>query len=146
MFGLHLLGIFRITPLMREKRMHLSDKPAGHMGALAVGAAFGAGWTPCIGPILGSILGLAGTSDTVWHGTGLLLAYSAGLAIPFLVAALALDWFLKVFKRFRRWIPVVEKASGLLLIFLGLLLITGRFTLLASWLNQYTPTWLFERI
>jgi len=145
-FGLHLLGVFRITALMREKRMHLSDKPAGHMGTLAVGAAFGAGWTPCIGPILGSILGLAGTSDTVWHGTGLLLAYSAGLAIPFLVAALALDWFLKVFKRFRRWIPVVEKASGLLLIFLGLLLITGRFTLLASWLNQYTPTWLFERI
>lgn len=145
-FGLHLLGVFRITALMRERRVQLSDKPAGHMGTLAVGAAFGAGWTPCIGPILGAILGLAGTSDTVWQGTGLLLAYSAGLAIPFLVAALALDWFLRAFRRFRRWIPTVEKASGLLLIFLGLLLITGRFTLLASWLNQFTPEWLFERI
>jgi cytochrome c-type biogenesis protein len=145
-FGLHLLGVFRITALMREKRVQLADKPAGHMGTLAVGAAFGAGWTPCIGPILGAILGLAGTSDTVWQGTGLLLAYSAGLAIPFLVASLALDWFLRAFSRFRRWIPVVEKASGLLLIFLGLLLVTGRFTLLAAWLNQFTPTWLFERI
>lgn len=145
-FGLHLLGVFRITALLRERRVQLSDKPAGHMGTLAVGAAFGAGWTPCIGPILGAILGLAGTSDTVWQGTGLLLAYSAGLAIPFLVAALALDWFLRAFRRFRRWIPVVEKASGLLLIFLGVLLITGRFALLASWLNQFTPSWLFERI
>ena len=145
-FGLHLLGVFRITALMREKRVHLADKPAGHMGTLAVGAAFGAGWTPCIGPILGAILGLAGTSETVWPGTGLLLAYSAGLAIPFLVASLALDGFLRAFSRFRRWIPVVEKGSGLLLILLGLLLVTGRFTLLASWLNQFTPAWLFERI
>lgn len=145
-FGLHLIGVFRIAPLMREKRVHLSDKPTGHMGTMVVGAAFGAGWTPCIGPILGAILGLAGTSETVWHGTGLLLAYSAGLAIPFLLAALALDWFLRAFKRFRRWIPVVEKASGVLLLLLGLLLVTGNFTLLASWLNQFTPTWLFERI
>jgi len=145
-FGLHLLGVFRITALMRERRVQLSDKPAGHLGTIAVGAAFGAGWTPCIGPILGAILGLAGTSDTVWQGTGLLLAYSAGLAIPFLLAALALDAFLKAFKRFRGWIPVVEKASGVLLILLGLLLITGNFTLLASWLNQFTPEWLIERI
>jgi cytochrome c-type biogenesis protein len=144
--GLHLAGVFRIAPLMREKRVHLSDKPAGHIGTLAVGAAFGAGWTPCIGPVLGAILGLAGTSETVWQGTGLLLAYSAGLAIPFLLAALALDSFLKVFRRFRRWIPVVEKASGVLLILLGLLLVTGNFTLLASWLNQFTPEWLLERI
>lgn len=144
--GLHLAGVFRIAPLMREKRVHLSDKPAGHIGTLAVGAAFGAGWTPCIGPVLGAILGLAGTSETVWQGTGLLLAYSAGLAIPFLLAALALDSFLKAFRRFRRWIPVVEKASGVLLILLGLLLVTGNFTLLASWLNQFTPEWLLERI
>lgn len=144
--GLHLAGVFRIAPLLREKRVHLSDKPAGHLGTLAVGAAFGAGWTPCIGPVLGAILGLAGTTDTVWQGTGLLLAYSAGLAIPFLLAALALDSFLKIFKRFRRWIPWVERASGVLLIALGLLLITGNFTVLASWLNQFTPEWLLERI
>lgn len=145
-FGLHLLGVFRIRALLREKRVQLSEKPAGHLGTIAVGAALGAGWTPCIGPILGAILGLAGTSETVWQGTGLLLAYSAGLAIPFLLAALALDAFLKAFVRFRRWIPVVEKASGILLILLGLLLVSGNFTLLASWLNQFTPEWLIERI
>ena len=145
-FGLHLMGVFRITALMREKRLHLSDKPAGHMGTLAVGAAFGAGWTPCIGPVLGAILGLAGTSETVWHGTGLLLAYSLGLAVPFMAASLALERFLHVFQRFRRWIPVVEKGSGVLLVLLGLLLITGSFTVLASWLNQFTPDWLYERL
>jgi cytochrome c-type biogenesis protein len=144
--GLHLAGVFRIAPLMRERRVHLSEKPAGHMGTLAVGAAFGAGWTPCIGPVLGGILGLAGTSETVWQGTGLLLAYSLGLAIPFVVAALALDRFLATFRRFRNWIPVLEKASGVLLIALGVLLITGRFTWLAGQLIQFTPEWLYERI
>jgi cytochrome c-type biogenesis protein len=145
-FGLHLMGVFRITPLLRERRVHLSDKPAGHVGTLAVGAAFGAGWTPCIGPVLGAILTLAGTSETVWQGTGLLLAYSLGLAIPFLLAALALDRFLSTFKRFRGWIPILEKASGVLLVLLGLLLVTGRFTLLAAWLNGFTPEWLIEKI
>jgi cytochrome c-type biogenesis protein len=72
--GLHLMGVLRITALLRERRMHLADKPAGHLGTLAVGAAFGAGWTPCIGPALGAILTLAGTSETVWSGVGLLLA------------------------------------------------------------------------
>ena len=144
--GLHLLGVFRIAPLLRERRVQLADKPAGHLGTLAVGAAFGAGWTPCIGPVLGAILTLAGTSDTVWQGTGLLLAYSLGLAIPFMVAALALDRFLATFKRFRKWIPVLEKASGALLVALGILLLTGQFTILAAWLNQFTPDWLIERI
>ena len=144
--GLHLLGVFRITTLLRERRVQLADKPAGHLGTLAVGAAFGAGWTPCIGPVLGAILTLAGTSETVWQGTGLLLAYSLGLAIPFMVAALALDRFLATFKRFRRWIPLLEKVSGALLVALGILLLTGQFTILAAWLNQFTPEWLIERI
>ena len=108
--GLHLLGVFRITALMREKRVHLSDKPAGFMGTLFVGMAFGAGWTPCIGPALGAILTLAGTRETVWSGVWLLLVYSAGLAIPFLLAALALDRFLATFRRFRGWIPWMERA------------------------------------
>ena len=145
-FGLHLMGVFRISALMREKRVHLADKPSGHMGTLAVGAAFGAGWTPCIGPVLGAILALAGTSETIWQGTGLLLAYSFGLAIPFMGAAWALDRFLSTFKRFRKWIPVIEKGSGVLLLILGLLLVTGRFTMLASSLIQFTPEWLFERL
>lgn len=146
LFGLHLTGLLRVTSLMREKRVHLADKPAGHIGTLAVGMAFGAGWTPCIGPILGAILTYAAAQDTLWSGVGLLTVYSLGLAVPFLLAAVALDRFLDVFSRFRRWMPVVEKASGVLLIFLGLLLLTGRFTVLAAWLNQYTPAFIQERI
>lgn len=144
--GLHLLGVFRITALMREKRVHVADRPAGHLGALAVGAAFGAGWTPCIGPVLGGILTLAGTSDTVWSGVGLLFVYSMGLAIPFLLAALALDWFLETFQRYRRFIPWMERASGVLLIALGLLLVTGSFTVLSGYLTRFTPGFILERI
>jgi cytochrome c-type biogenesis protein len=144
--GLHLLGVFRIAPLMRERRVHLSDKPAGFMGTIAVGAAFGAGWTPCIGPVLGGILTLAGTRETVWAGTWLLFVYSVGLAVPFLLAALALDRFLATFKRFRAWIPWMERAAGALLILLGLLLVTGSFTLLTTWLSGLTPGWLQNRI
>ena len=92
--GLHLIGVFRIAPLMRERRIHVNDRPAGYVGTLGVGAAFGAGWTPCIGPVLGAILTLAGTQDTVWSGVILLSVYSLGLAIPFLISALALDLFL----------------------------------------------------
>lgn len=144
--GLHLTGVFRIAPLMRERRIHVSDKPAGYVGTLGVGAAFGAGWTPCIGPVLGAILTLAGTQDTVWSGVILLSVYSLGLAIPFLIAALALDLFLGAFSKFRRLLPVVEKASGVMLIVLGLLLATGSFTILSSYLVRFTPEWVLERI
>ena len=144
--GLHLAGVFRLAPLMREKRVHLADKPAGYLGTLGVGMAFGAGWTPCIGPILGAILTYGMTQETMWAGVGLLSVYSLGLAVPFLIASLALDWFLQSFKRYRKWIPVVEKASGVLLVILGILLLTGQFTVLASWLTRYTPAFILERI
>ena len=146
LLGLHLLGVFRLTALLREKRVHLADKPAGKLGTLAVGAAFGAGWTPCIGPVLGAILTLAGTSETIWSGVGLLFVYSLGLAVPFLLAALALDWFLRAFQRFRRFIPVMEKASGVLLLGLGLLLVTGTFTILSTYLTRFTPDFILQRI
>jgi cytochrome c-type biogenesis protein len=144
--GLHLTGVFRIASLMRERRVHVNDRPAGYIGTVGVGAAFGAGWTPCIGPVLGAILTLAGTRDTVWAGVSLLSAYSLGLAIPFLVSALALDWFLGVFSRFRPFLPVVEKVSGIMLILLGLLLMTGSFTILSTYLTRFTPAWVLERI
>jgi cytochrome c-type biogenesis protein len=144
--GMHLAGVLRLTPLMREKRVHLADKPVGYLGTLGVGIAFGAGWTPCIGPILGAILTYGFSQDTMWAGVGLLSVYSLGLAVPFLLTPLALDWFLQVFKRFRRWMPVVEKASGVLLIVLGLLLLTGRFTVLSGYLTRFTPSWILERI
>ena len=143
--GLHLTGVFKIAPLMRERRIHVNDRPAGYLGTIGVGAAFGAGWTPCIGPVLGAILTLAGTQDSVWAGVTLLSVYSMGLAIPFLISALALSWFLGVFSRFRRFIPMIEKASGVLLILVGVLLMTGTFTLLSTWLLPFTPDWILER-
>jgi cytochrome c-type biogenesis protein len=144
--GLHLTGIFRIAPLMRERRVHVNDKPAGYIGTLGVGAAFGAGWTPCIGPVLGAILTLAGTQDTVWSGIILLSVYSLGLAIPFLISALALDFFLRAFSKFRRFLPIVEKVSGVMLLILGLLLATGSFTILSTYLVRFTPEWVLQRI
>ena len=144
--GLHLSGVFKLAPLMREKRIHVSDTPAGYLGTIGVGMAFAAGWTPCLGPVLGAILTYGMSTDTMWAGVGLLTAYSAGLAMPFLVASLALDAFLQGFKRFRRWIPVVEKASGLMLIGLGVLLLTGQLTALTAMLARFTPDWIVNRI
>jgi cytochrome c-type biogenesis protein len=144
--GLHLAGAFRLTPLMRERRMHLNDKPAGYLGTLGVGAVFGAGWTPCIGPVLGAILTFAASQEQFWSGVTLLLVYSAGLAVPFLLAALALDAFLRGFSRFRRFLPVVQVASGLLLVFLGFLLLTGTFSALSTYLTRFTPDFILERI
>ena len=143
--GLHLSGVFKLTPLMREKRMHFNNKPAGYIGTFGVGMAFGAGWTPCIGPILGAILTYGFSQDTMWAGVGLLTVYSAGLAIPFLIASLALDSFLQAFKKFRRWIPVVEKASGIMLVVLGILLLTGKFTVLTAVLARFTPEFILNR-
>jgi cytochrome c-type biogenesis protein len=144
--GLHLAGAFRLTPLLREKRVHLSDKPAGYLGTLGVGAAFGAGWTPCIGPVLGAILTFAASQDQFWSGVLLLLVYSVGLAIPFLLSALALELFLEAFGRFRRLLPAVQMASGVLLVGLGVLLLTGTFTVLSTYLIRFTPEFILERI
>jgi cytochrome c-type biogenesis protein len=144
--GLHLAGAFRLTPLMREKRIHLHDKPTGYLGTLGVGAAFGAGWTPCIGPVLGAILTYAASQDQFWSGVWLLFVYSVGLAIPFLLSALALDAFLRGFARFRRLLPVVQVASGLLLVALGLLLVTGTFSTLSGYLTRFTPAFILDRI
>lgn len=144
--GLHLAGAFRLTPLMRERRVHLNDKPAGYLGTLGVGAVFGAGWTPCIGPVLGAILTFAASQEQFWSGVALLLVYSMGLAVPFLLASLALDAFLRAFSRFRRFLPVVQVASGLLLVLLGLLLLTGTFSALSTYLIRFTPDFILERI
>src|SRR5690606_38855775 len=92
-FGLYLLGVFRVSALSRERRVHLAHKPAGKLGSVAVGAAFGAGWTPCIGPVLGSILLYAGMQGTMTQGLLLLAVYAIGLGVPFFVAAVAFNWF-----------------------------------------------------
>ncbi|MCL4864909.1 MAG: cytochrome c biogenesis protein CcdA [Gemmatimonadales bacterium] len=141
-FGLYLIGVFKLRALEMERRVHLEDKPVGYLGTVLVGVAFGAGWTPCIGPVLGAILGLAATEADFQRGMILLGAYSAGLAIPFLLAAWMVESFFEWFTRFRRYLPWVQRISGVLLILVGILLVTGEFTRLAGWLQGLTPEWL----
>ena len=145
-FGLYTLGLLRIGVLSREARVQLADKPLGFLGSVLVGIAFGAGWTPCIGPILGSILLYTSTRADLSQGLALLIAYSLGLAIPFLVAAWALEGFLRWFQRFRRYIGWVEKVAGVLLIGVGLLMLSGSFTLMSGWLQALTPGFLRSRL
>ena len=145
-FGLVCLGVIRVPALSQERRLQVEHKPVGYLGSALVGMAFGAGWTPCIGPVLGAILGLAATSQDLGRGMLLLAAYSAGLAVPFLIAAVALDSFLHWFQGFRRYLPWVMRVSGALLIFVGILMVTGEFTRLAGWLQDFTPAVLRERI
>lgn len=145
-FGLYGVGALRIGLLGREVRYDLGDKPLGYLGSVLAGLAFGAGWTPCIGPILGSILLYTSSRADFGQGLVLLLAYSAGLAIPFLVAAWALEGFLGWMKRFRQYLGWVERVAGVLLIAFGLLLLTGQFTQLAGWLQELTPEFLKSRL
>jgi cytochrome c-type biogenesis protein len=145
LFGLLCLGVVD-TPLIRERRVHLKHKPVGYLGSALVGVAFAAGWTPCIGPVLGAILSLAATAGDVQRGTLLLAVYSAGLALPFLLAALAVESFLHWFQRFRPLIPWVMRISGAMLVVVGLLLVTGEFTRLAGWLQGLTPDVLREKL
>jgi cytochrome c-type biogenesis protein len=145
-FGLYLVGLFRIGPLAREQRVHIQDKPVGYLGSTLVGVAFGAGWTPCIGPILASILMMNMMEASLLKGSALLFVYSMGLAVPFILAALAVEKFIDWFKKFRRYIPLTTKIAGAVLVFVGLLLASGYFSLLASWLQGLTPEFLRSRI
>jgi cytochrome c-type biogenesis protein len=145
-FGLWTLGILKLPFLEREQRVQVDEKPVGYLGSSLVGMAFAAGWVPCIGPILGAILGLAATQADFSRGMALLAAYSAGLAVPFLLAAFALDAFLGWFKRFRRHLGTVKTVSGVLLLVVGVLMISGEFTRLAGWLSNLTPDFLRGRL
>jgi cytochrome c-type biogenesis protein len=140
-FGLHTMGLLRIEWLYQEKRVQTQRKPAGMLGAFLVGIAFAFGWTPCIGPILSGILFLAGSRDTVWAGVRLLLVYSIGLGVPFFATALAINRFFAALARIRRHYHKIELVSGGLLVGIGLLIFTNRFTLIAQWLTQYLPTY-----
>ncbi|HEX6063452.1 MAG TPA: cytochrome c biogenesis protein CcdA [Longimicrobiales bacterium] len=145
-FGLHLLGILRIMPFLREKRLQLNNKPAGFLGAGVAGIVFGAGWTPCIGPVLGALLTYASARANLGLGLALLLAYSVGLAVPFLAAALATSSFMSASKKFRRWIPVVEKTSGAILLIAGVMLVSGSFSALSAYFARFTPDFLLEKL
>lgn len=146
LFGAYLLGILRLPGAGREWRMHLAEKPAGYLGTVLVGVTFGAGWTPCIGPVLGGILTLAATRGSVGQGVGLLAVYSAGLAIPFIASTLLIQRFLTAFRRMRAWLPWINRVSGALLVAMGLLMLTGRFSWLSAQLAGWTPHWLSGRL
>jgi cytochrome c-type biogenesis protein len=138
LMGLHFLGLFRIAFLYREARFQ-SRSPAGPLGAYVMGLAFAFGWTPCIGPVLAAILTIAGSGDTVWKGAALLAVYSAGLGIPFLIAAFAVKPFLAASAGFRQHLPKVEKAMGGLLVLTGIAFLTGAMSQMAFWLLETFP-------
>jgi cytochrome c-type biogenesis protein len=134
LFGFHTLGILRIRFLDRERRYHQREKPLGVLGSFFVGLAFAFGWTPCIGPILAAILFYAGTRETVAQGVWLLAVYSAGLGIPFLLAALGMDRFLRVSNLFKNHFRGIEILSGLLLMAVGVLILTDDLTRITFYL------------
>jgi cytochrome c-type biogenesis protein len=136
--GLHFLGLTRIAFLMREGRLPI-PKPVGLWGAYAMGLAFAFGWTPCIGPILAAILSVAAAEATVTRGAGLLAVYSAGLGVPFLIAALMVEQFSSLFSRMRRHLASVEQAMGVLLVITGIGFLTGTVTSVSTWLLETFP-------
>lgn len=144
--GLVMLGVLRLPWVYRDTRPQYRGESRTPWGAMLLGMAFAAGWTPCIGPILGAILTLAGAGGTLAHGVGLLAVYALGLGVPFLLAALLLEPFMRFSQRFRRFLPLVERGAGVLLVIAGLLMLTGTFTRLNSYLIQITPSWLLERL
>jgi cytochrome c-type biogenesis protein len=145
-FGLYIAGVLKVALLGRTQQWQIREKPAGYVGSFLVGVTFAIGWTPCVGPILGAILSLAGTAETVQRGVGLLIAYSAGLGVPFLVSAIALGSFLKFFKQYRPFIPLVERGAGVLLVVVGVLVATNYYVILNSWAISLTPEWLLKRL
>lgn len=131
--GLHLIGVFRIRALEFDKRLHIKDRPLHFLGAFLVGMAFGAGWSPCIGPLLGSILILASSQETVTQGIGLLSVYSAGLALPFIVLSVTIGYAVGFIRRTTKALRYINMAAGILLIVTGVLLVTDKFYLLTSY-------------
>ena len=138
--GLHMMGVFRIRLLENDRRIQTQRKPAGPIGAFVVGTAFAFAWTPCIGPILGGILAMAASRESVGEGMQMLAVYSLGLGVPFLLTSLAIDRFFAAAARIRRYYRIIELISGGLLIVVGLLIFFHQFTLIAKYLTPYLPT------
>jgi cytochrome c-type biogenesis protein len=144
--GLYLLGAFNIGLFSRERRLHIANKPLGYLGTVFVGMAFAAGWTPCIGPILGAVLTYTASSADLNRGLVLLAAYSLGLAVPFVLAALMVDRFIGLFQRYRAAMVWTTRIAGVLLIGVGILMLTDTMRLLSQWLNGFTPEFLRSRL
>ncbi|MBI1805141.1 MAG: cytochrome c biogenesis protein CcdA [Ignavibacteriae bacterium] len=138
-FGLHMIGVFKIPFLNYEKRFHTEGKKLGLLGAFLVGLAFAFGWTPCIGPILAAILAIASQQDTVGQGIVLLTSYSLGLGIPFLLTGLSLSAFYNVFNKFKRHLHTVEVVGGVMLVAVGALIMTNYLTILSGYFARWFP-------
>ena len=138
--GLHFIGIIRIPILYREARFHAEKKPAGLIGPYIIGLAFAFGWTPCVGPVLAAILMVAGSESSITYGMGLLAVYSAGLGIPFILAAVAMKPFMDFMARFRRHLQRVERVIGALLVLTGILFMTGSMADIAFWILETFPS------
>lgn len=137
--GLHFIGVFKIALFYREARFETKTKPVSLIGAYVIGLAFAFGWTPCVGPILTAILFAAAAQDSVAQGTSLLLAYGLGMTLPFILAAMFASFFMKFFAKFRRYLGVMEKIMGALLVLFGTLILTGQINRIAQWLLETFP-------
>ncbi len=137
--GLNFLGVFRLGWLARDTRYQHLARPPGLFGSYAVGVAFAFGWTPCIGPVLAAILSVAATQESVGRGMLLLCAYSIGLGVPFMLAALSIERFLKFFARFRRHFGIIERIMGVMLVVTGLMFLTGTMQSMSYWLLETFP-------
>jgi cytochrome c-type biogenesis protein len=146
LFGMHIGGVLRVPWLVRERRVQTAGQQGKAVAAAIVGVTFGAAWLPCVGPILGSILLLATTADSTLDGVKLLMAYSAGLAVPFLLASLAVERSLRFADRFKRWLPPVDKVAGVVLVIMGILVVTNYVSVLNGYFIQLTPEWLWRRL
>lgn len=140
-FGLAIIGVIKIPFLMSYKQIEIQNRPAGFMGSILVGVAFAAGWTPCVGPILGTILLYASTTQSVTSGIQLLFVYSIGLALPLLITALAVNAFLASFRKIKDYLWIVSWVSGIFLIVVGVMIFTNSFTRFAAWLAAHGIGW-----
>ncbi|MBC8445161.1 MAG: cytochrome c biogenesis protein CcdA [Rhodospirillaceae bacterium] len=139
-FGLHYMGMFRIGFLNFEKRFHIENKPSGVVGSYLLGLAFAFGWTPCVGPILATILMVAAGGDSILYGISLLSVYAAGIGVPFLIAALAVKPFMGFMARFRKHMHKVEISIGILLVITGVAIFTGSLADASQWLLDTFPS------
>lgn len=138
-FGLHMMGLFKINFLNYEKRFHVQEKKLGKFGSFLVGTAFAFGWTPCIGPVLAAILVIASQQDTVYKGIGLLGSYSLGLGIPFFLTGLSINVFFSFFSRVKKHFHAIEIAGGAMLVMLGVLMITNYLTIISAYFSRWLP-------
>jgi cytochrome c-type biogenesis protein len=146
LFGLYLLGVFNFGPFSRERRLHLSTKPMGYLGSVLVGVTFGAGWTPCIGPVLGGILTYTATQSDLAVGMALLLTYALGLAVPFVLSAVGVERLIELTRAYRKHLVWISRFSGVLVLALGLLMVTGLMPRLTATLQGLTPAFLRDRL